>query len=96
MPLTISISSVQEWKLLIMKSLDGKGGGLLPMENNMWQVTLAEYGGKRAPIDEEGFLEFAKELPDPIMYQTLKRCKPVTEGNSTLTLFHHYSNNASQ
>jgi len=45
----------------------------------MWQVTLAEFNGRNVPRDEDGFLEYAKNLPDRTMYEALLRSTPVTE-----------------
>ena len=56
-----------------------RGGTLLPTEGGMWQVTLAEVNGEDVPRDEEGFLEFARELPVPAMYTALRRSTPVTD-----------------
>lgn len=59
------------------------------MENNQWQVTLAQVGGQEIPLTDVGFLEFAKTLPDDMLYQTLKLCDPITEGN-LMILFHQF------
>ncbi|KAG7669037.1 hypothetical protein Ndes2526A_g00744 [Nannochloris sp. 'desiccata'] len=69
-----------DWLLLVCKSQpNGKRGGtLLPTENGRWQVTLAEIGGDGPENTDEGFLEFAKSLPDQTMYNILKQCEPVT------------------
>jgi hypothetical protein len=71
-----------DWLLLVCKSQpNGKRGGtLLPTENGRWQVTLAEIGGDGPENTDEGFLEFAKSLPDQTMYNILKQCEPVTPG----------------
>lgn len=44
----------------------------------MWQVTLARVDGIEIPTDDAGFLEFAKSLPDPTMYEALKESIPIT------------------
>lgn len=56
------------------------GGALLPTENGCWQVTLAEIGGPGPEPTEDGFLEFAKKLPDQTLYNVLQECEPVTDG----------------
>ncbi len=42
------------------------------------QVNLAGYPGHQCPLDEEGFLEFARNLPNPLICQTILRAKPVS------------------
>ena len=73
-----------------------RGGTLLPTEEGRWQVTLAEIGGPGPEPTNEGFLEFAKNLPDQTMYNVLKDCEPETDGavllfflllNGNLTFF---------
>ena len=71
-----------DWLLLVCKTqpYGNRGGTLLPTEENRWQVTLAELGGPGPETNDEGFLEFAKSLPDQTMYNVLKQCEPVTPG----------------
>lgn len=42
------------------------------------QVNLAGYKGHHCPTDEEGFLDFARSLPSPVIYDTLLQAKPVS------------------
>lgn len=42
------------------------------------QVNLSGYPGYHCPTDEEGFLEWARNLPSPVIYDTLKKAKPVS------------------
>lgn len=59
--------------------LIGRGGGILPLEGNRWVVTLGGYGEEnQPPTDEAGFLEFARTLRDPIIYNLIKDAKPLT------------------
>lgn len=77
-----------DWLLLVCKTqpYGNRGGTLLPTEENRWQVTLAELGGPGPETTDEGFLEFAKSLPDQTMYNILKQCEPVTPGKLKLVL----------
>ena len=57
---------------------DGKrGAGILPIEGNRWLVTLAGYLGDHAPADEPGFLEWARSLPTPDVYNAIKDAEPL-------------------
>lgn len=55
-----------------------RGGILFPIEGNRWLVTLV--GGDRdyPPMDEEGFLEFARSLRSPIIYDAIKSAQPLS------------------
>jgi flavin-dependent dehydrogenase len=53
-------------------------GILVCVEDNRWLVTLG--GGDRdyPPTDEDGFLEFARSLRDPLFYNAIKNARPLT------------------
>ena len=54
------------------------GGGVYPIDNGRWVVTLVGYFGDHAPEDEQGFLEFARDkLPDPSVYEAIKDAEPL-------------------
>ncbi|HWS85365.1 MAG TPA: hypothetical protein VN282_00100 [Pyrinomonadaceae bacterium] len=55
-----------------------RGGIMLPVEGGRWLVTLI--GGDRdyPPADEEGFLEFARSLASPVIYDAIRRAEPLT------------------
>ena len=44
---------------------------LVPVEDNRWLVTLVGWRGDHPPPDPEGFLEFAKALPVPDIYDAI-------------------------
>jgi len=52
-------------------------GYMFLQENGQWICTLIGYGGDYPPGDEQGFLEFARSLRDPLLWQVLKAAKPV-------------------
>lgn len=54
-------------------------GGLYPIEGGRWIVTLGGYKGHHAPADEQGFLEHARSLPAPELYQVLRRAEPLSD-----------------
>ncbi|MGL5063631.1 MAG: NAD(P)/FAD-dependent oxidoreductase [Microcoleus sp.] len=70
-----------------------RGGGIFPIEGNRWLVTLG--GGDRdyPPTNETGFVEFARTLVTPIIYDAIKDAKPLTSIYSyrgTENRLHHY------
>jgi len=55
-----------------------RGAILVAMEGNRWHVTMCGMAGDYPPTTEEGFLEFAKSLPDQRIYEAIKDAKPLT------------------
>ncbi len=55
----------------------------VPMEDDRWNVSLVGWGGDHAPTDEASFLEFARGLAAPDVYNILPRLEPLTD------FFHH-------
>ncbi|KAL3145131.1 hypothetical protein ABBQ38_001735 [Trebouxia sp. C0009 RCD-2024] len=51
---------------------------VIPIETNKWLVNLSGYPGHHCPTDEEGFLEWAGNLPSPTIHDTLVKAKPVS------------------
>ena len=41
-------------------------------------VSLAGRLGEYPPADEAGFLEYARSLPEPSLYEAIKEAEPVT------------------
>ena len=56
-----------------------RGCAMLGIENDQWILTLFGYLGDHPPADEAGFLEFARSLPAPDVYNIISRSEPVSE-----------------
>jgi 2-polyprenyl-6-methoxyphenol hydroxylase-like FAD-dependent oxidoreductase len=56
-----------------------RGGVLLPLEGNRWMVTLSGVGGDYPPTDEEGFMDFARSLRTPMLYEAIKDAEPISD-----------------
>ncbi len=56
-----------------------RGGYIFTNENNRWMVTLAGYSGTSMPDDDASFLEFARSLQVPDVYEAIKNAKPLTD-----------------
>ncbi|QJW90543.1 FAD-dependent monooxygenase [Spirosoma taeanense] len=54
-------------------------GGLFPVEGNRWVVTVGGWHGDSAPVDEPGFLEFARSLPATDIYDIISRSEPLSD-----------------
>lgn len=57
---------------------DGRNGVVLATERGTWSVTLAGYNGDFAPLDDAGFLAFARTMPTPELYNLIKDAEPVS------------------
>jgi 2-polyprenyl-6-methoxyphenol hydroxylase-like FAD-dependent oxidoreductase len=55
-----------------------RGGGLLAVEGNRWVVTLLGANRDYPPTDEAGFLEFARSLATPAIYEAIKDARPIS------------------
>ena len=54
-------------------------GGMFPIEDDRWIVTLGGWVGDHAPAEEQGFLEFARSLPVLDLYNFIKQAEPLTD-----------------
>jgi len=72
---------VRDWKALAVYArapVSTKSGVVFRVEGNRWIVTLMGCLGDYPPIDEEGFLEFARQLDDPAVYDWLRTTTPLS------------------
>ncbi len=53
-------------------------GGIFPLENNLWLVSLAGSNRDYPPDDDAGFLEFARGLAQPDLFEAIREAKPVS------------------
>lgn len=73
-----------DWKAVLIQARAPtlmRAGAILPIEGRRWIVTLAGYGRDYPPNDEAGYMEFAKSLADPFIYDSLRDAKPLTPIN---------------
>src|ERR671916_1887881 len=56
-----------------------RGGVLLPLEDDRWMVTLSGLGGDYPPTDEAGFIDFARSLRSPMLYEAIKDAEPISD-----------------
>ena len=54
---------------------NARGGLMLPLEGNRWMVTIGGRHGDVPPGDPEGFLNYAKELRTPTIYNSIRHAK---------------------
>ena len=69
-------------KFVIIEPTPGRErsiGAMFRMEDERWIVTLGGWLGERAPTDEAGFVEFARNLPAPDIHEVIKDAEPLGE-----------------
>lgn len=72
----------ESWKTLYVKPAppDGtRGGFIIPIEGDRWHVTLIGMARDYPPLDEAGFLAFARSLPAGRLYEAIKAAEPLTK-----------------
>jgi hypothetical protein len=72
-------NGVQDYKLLYVmpQAPDFPRGAVMHLvEGDHWLVNLIGVGGDYPPTDEEGFLEFARSLSSPVVYDAIKNAEP--------------------
>jgi len=71
----------RNWKLLVIHPTPPEStriGIILPLEKNIWHVTLCGNNKDYPPDDAEGFLEFARTLASDEVYNAIKNAKPIS------------------
>lgn len=70
-----------DWKMLFVLPTpphEPRCGVLGPVEGDRWLLSLYGFGRDYPPTDEVGFLEFARTLRSPILYEAVKDAKPLS------------------
>ena len=57
---------------------DWRLGVILAQEDDRWIVTLGGYLGDHAPADDPGFIEFARSLQKPEIFEVIRDAEPLT------------------
>jgi flavin-dependent dehydrogenase len=55
-----------------------RGGGIYRVEGGRWLVTLVGIGGDYPPTADPDFLEFARSLRSPVLYDALQHAQPLS------------------
>jgi 2-polyprenyl-6-methoxyphenol hydroxylase-like FAD-dependent oxidoreductase len=70
------------WKTLYIRPTPPSGSRgtlLIPIEGDRWHVALIGMAGDYPPTGEAEFLEFARSLPVPHLYEAIKEAEPLTK-----------------
>lgn len=69
------------WKALYLQAdppRTRRTGGLFPQEGGRWICSLSGAGRDYGPTGEREFLEFARGLRDPVLYDAISKAEPLT------------------
>lgn len=70
----------QRWTLYTPDApRESRFGGMFPIEGDRWVVSIGGWAGDHAPTDEQGFLEYARALPLPDIYDVISQAEPISE-----------------
>jgi 2-polyprenyl-6-methoxyphenol hydroxylase-like FAD-dependent oxidoreductase len=81
-PARIPSESERPWKALLTyptPPIDANAGLIFPLEEDRWMVTLVGYRDGAPPSDEAGWLDFARKIPEPILYEAIRDAEPLSE-----------------
>jgi 2-polyprenyl-6-methoxyphenol hydroxylase-like FAD-dependent oxidoreductase len=70
-----------DWKVLVIYPTPPAGkraGYVVPIEDNCWIVSLTGWLRNYPPNDEASFLDYARSLPEPTLYEVIKDAEPLT------------------
>lgn len=77
------VANTSELFTVVPSTPSGKRGGvILAQEGGRWIATLFGYFGQSAPKDLDGFLEYARSLPSPMIYDRLRDAEPEGEART--------------
>ncbi len=72
----------EDWKGIFVRTEAPnrkRGGAIFPIENNCWIVVLCGRDGDFPSTKETEFLQFARSLPTPAIYNAIKEAEPLTD-----------------
>jgi 2-polyprenyl-6-methoxyphenol hydroxylase-like FAD-dependent oxidoreductase len=70
-----------DWRMLVINAKppgNARSGALVPIEGGRWMVALIGAGRDHPPTDDAGFLDFARGLRSPLLYDTIKDAEPAS------------------
>ncbi|HEY7098685.1 MAG TPA: hypothetical protein VH437_18295 [Terriglobales bacterium] len=70
-----------DWQAVILQAAPPathRSGLVFPVEGDRWLVTLIGADRDYPPNDDTGFLEFARSLANPCLYQAIRDAEPLT------------------
>lgn len=83
------------WHIVYMpaKAPGTRGGAIFEIEGGIWMIALGGYAEDYPPNDEAGFIEYAKSLSEPDVYEAILATEPISDivgYRRTLNIMRHY------
>lgn len=70
----------KDWILLTPEApRESRFGGMFPIEGDRWIVSMGGWAGDHAPTDAKGFLEYARSLPAPDIYDIMSTSEALSD-----------------
>jgi 2-polyprenyl-6-methoxyphenol hydroxylase-like FAD-dependent oxidoreductase len=70
----------QQWTLITPDApRETRFGGIFPIEDGRWIVSMGGWGGDHCPADEAAYLEFARQMPAPDIYNIISQAEPLSD-----------------
>jgi 2-polyprenyl-6-methoxyphenol hydroxylase-like FAD-dependent oxidoreductase len=70
----------EDWLLITPEApRETRFGAMFPIEGDRWIVSMGGWAGDHAPTDPAGFLEYARTMPTPDIYNLMRTAEPLTE-----------------
>ncbi|MFN3981582.1 MAG: FAD-dependent oxidoreductase [Caldilinea sp.] len=70
----------RDWILITPEApRETRFGAMFPIEGDRWIVSMGGWAGDHAPTDPAGFLEYARTMPTPDIYNMMRKAEPLTE-----------------
>lgn len=83
-----------DWVLVTPEApKESRFGAIFPIEGDRWICSMGGWLGDHAPLDEAGFLEYARRLPAPDIYNIIRQAEPISDvmpHKFPLSLRRHY------
>jgi 2-polyprenyl-6-methoxyphenol hydroxylase-like FAD-dependent oxidoreductase len=84
----------RDWTLVTPEApRETRFGGMFPIEGDRWVISMGGWAGDHAPTDPQGFLEYARNLPAPDIYNIMRQAEPLSDvipHKFTSSLRRHY------
>jgi 2-polyprenyl-6-methoxyphenol hydroxylase-like FAD-dependent oxidoreductase len=65
--------------VVITEPPNPRGGVALALEGDRWIVSAAGYFGQHPPTDEQGFLDYLGEMPNPALRDLVRAAEPISD-----------------
>ncbi len=77
---TPSDDYARDWVLITPEApRETRFGAMFPIEGDRWIVSMGGWAGDHAPTDPAGFLEYARTMPTPDIYNMMRQAEALTD-----------------